>query len=209
MNLDQGMSENPQGSASQPTELSSPVNVQDLQPEPEGQDNPELEPEEGDRPDSVHEGVGHSDDERENEVGPPPKPNMSSQDDILQDFGAGMAQVLANMNVYMQLEELLNPNLGETQSPRNFGYSRILPCPKYRNQQEEVDTEVIRESDNQSGDTVLLEQRQDEQPSSLETEVINKTISKLVTPQKRRGTRMKLKKLRKEHQKFCKMVKRL
>jgi len=36
-------------------------------------------------------------------------------------------------------------------------------------QEEEADIEVIRESDNQSRDTVLLEQSQGEQPGSLET----------------------------------------
>lgn len=53
-----------------------------MQLESRGQDNPEPEPKEG---------IGHSDDERRNEVGPPPIPNMSSQDDLLHDFKAGMA----------------------------------------------------------------------------------------------------------------------
>lgn len=39
-------------------------------------------------------------------------------------------------------------------------------------QEEEVETEIIRESDNQSRDTVILEQSQGEKPSSLETEAI-------------------------------------
>jgi len=81
----QGTSKNLQGNASQPIELSSPVNEQDLQLESEGQDNPEPEPEEG---------VGYSDHEQRNEVGPPPTPNMSSQDDLLHDFEIGIAQVL-------------------------------------------------------------------------------------------------------------------
>jgi len=44
-----------------------------------------------------------------------------------------MAQVLANMNVYMQSEEPLNPNLGEAQSLGNSSYTRILPSPKDTN----------------------------------------------------------------------------
>ena len=43
----QGVSENPQGNASQPIELSSPVNEQDLQLESGGKDNPKTEPKEG------------------------------------------------------------------------------------------------------------------------------------------------------------------
>lgn len=76
-------------------------------------------------------------------------------------------------------------------------------------QEEEAETEVVRESDNQFGDMVLLEQSQDEKPGSLEIEAINETINRLVTPQKRYRARTKLKKLRKEHQKLRKTVKRL
>jgi len=144
-----------------------------------------------------------------------------------------MAQVLANMNVYMQPKEPLNPNLGEAQSPVNSGHTGILPSPKDTNQEEEVDTdaiqelenqsddtlpvenshegldtevigqeqeahtEVIRKSDNQSRDTTLLEQSYGEQPGSLETEAINETISSLVTPQKRHGSRNKFEEAKK------------
>ena len=59
-----------------------------------------------------------------------------------------MAQVLANMNVYMQPEEPLNPNIGEAQSPGNSGNTRIFPSPKDINQEEEVDTKAIQESEN-------------------------------------------------------------
>ena len=88
-----------------------------MQPESRGQYNFEPEPKEG---------AGHSDDKQRNEVGPPPTPSMSSQDDLLQNFETGMAQFLANMNVYMQPEEPLNINLGETQYPGNYAYTRIL-----------------------------------------------------------------------------------
>lgn len=53
-----------------------------MQLELEGQDNPKSEPEEG---------AGHSEDDRRNEVGPPPTPHMSSQDDLLHAFQTGMA----------------------------------------------------------------------------------------------------------------------
>lgn len=63
-----GVSENPQGSVSQPIELSSPVSEQYLQLELEGQDNPESDHEEG---------TLHSGDEERNELGLSPTPNMS------------------------------------------------------------------------------------------------------------------------------------
>lgn len=53
-----------------------------MQLESEGQDNPEPEPEEG---------VGHSNGERRNKLGPPPTLDMSSQADLLHDSGTGMA----------------------------------------------------------------------------------------------------------------------
>lgn len=68
---------------------------------------------------------------------------MSSQDDLLHDFETGMAQVLANMNFYMQLEEPLNLNLGETQSLGNSSYTKILSPSKVTNREVETDTEAI------------------------------------------------------------------
>lgn len=170
---------------------------------------------------------------------------MSSQDDLLHDFEIGMAQVLVNMNVYIEPEGLLNISLGETQSPENYGDTKILSPSKDTNckaeidieviqelenqsgdmllvenshegldlericQEKEVEIEIIRELDNQLGDIVLLEQSQGEQSSSLEIEAINETISRPVTPSKRYGAKKKLGKLRKEHQKLRKTVKRL
>jgi len=61
--------------------------------------------------------------------------------------------------------------------------------------------------DNQSGDIVLLEQIQGEQPGSLEAETINETISR--KPFFEKKYRAKLKKLRKEQQKLHKKVKRI
>lgn len=74
-------------------------------------------------------------------------------------------------------------------------------------QGEEVDTEMHREGDTESGDTVLLGQSQDEKPGSLEAEIINDTVSRIVAPPK--NYRDKLKNIRKEQQKLCKTVKRL
>lgn len=150
LNSKQRTPENPQGSASQPIELSNPVNEQDLQPELGGQDNPKPE---------LEEGAGHSDNERRNEVGPPPTPNMGCQDDLLHDFVIGMAQVPANMNVYIQPEGSLNINLGETQSPRNFGYNRIMYSSKYTNCEEKIETEALQKLENQYGDTFPVENR--------------------------------------------------
>lgn len=58
---------------------------------------------------------------------------MSSQDNLLQDFEVGVAQVLANMNVYMKPKEPFNPNLGEAQYPGNSGHTVILHSPKDTN----------------------------------------------------------------------------
>ena len=96
------MVENPQDSTSQPIELPSPVNEQHLQTESEGQDNPKSDHEEE---------TGHSGDEQRNKS----VPRMCLQGDLLHDLK--LAQILANMNDYMQPESPLNPNLGATQSP--------------------------------------------------------------------------------------------
>lgn len=72
-----GAPENPQGSISQPIELSSPVSEQYLQLELEGQDNPK----------SYHEeGTSHYQDEQINESGLPSTPNMSPEGNLLHDF---------------------------------------------------------------------------------------------------------------------------
>ena len=170
-------------------ESSSPVNIQDSEPEseepgnsePEREEEPEQgegchlessigeeanseqEPKEEDRQDSEQERARHFDDELENEVGPPQIPTMSPQNDLLQDFETGMAQALANLNAYMQPGGSLDPNLMEAQSPGDSSHTKILPSPKATDQEEEANTEVIHESDNQSGDTVLLEHSHDKQ----------------------------------------------
>ena len=132
MRSKQGASENPQGSTTQPIELSSPISEQYLQLELEGQDNPESEPEEG---------IGHFKYEQRNELGHPPTLNMSTQDDLLHDFE--LAQVVANMNVYMQHEGLLNLNSEETQSPKNSSDTRILSPSKDASHEAEIDVEAI------------------------------------------------------------------
>ena len=88
------MAENAQDNTSQPIELPSPVNEQHFQPKSEGQDN--LESNHGEE-------AGHSGDEQRNES----IPSMSPQGDLLHDFE--LAQVLANMNDYMQPESPPNP----------------------------------------------------------------------------------------------------
>jgi len=123
-----------------------PVSDKCLQLELEGQDNPE----------SDHEvGTGHSGDEQRNELGLPSTPNMSPQGNLLHDFE--LAQVLANMNDYMQPKSLLNLNLGENQSPKNSGYTRILSPPKDVSREAETNAEAIREVENQPGDTLPVE----------------------------------------------------
>ena len=164
-----------------------------MQPESKGQDNPESDHEEQ---------IGHSGDEQRNELGLPSIPSMSPQGDLLHDFK--LAQVLANMNDYMQPESPLNLNLGATQSPEIVGDNKILSPLKDASheveidgeaiwevvhqfgdtlpvensqvglstedigQGQEVEIEMLREADIQLGDTILLEQSQDEKPSSLE-----------------------------------------
>lgn len=76
-------------------------------------------------------------------------------------------------------------------------------------QEKEVDTEVIHESGNQSGDTVLLEHNHDIQQESLDAEDIDKHVIIKDSPWKRRVAGAKLKKLRHKYQKLQKTVKRL
>ena len=65
---------------------------------------------------------------------------------------------------------------------------------------------MLKEFNIQSGDTVPLEEIQDEQPTSSEAETINETVRRIVSPPKE--YRAKLKNLRKEWHKLRKTVKR-
>ena len=79
-----GAAENPQGSSSQPIELSSPENEQYSQLK--GRDDPESEHEEE---------TEHPGDEERNESEPPSTPNTSPPRYLLHDIE--LAQILANM----------------------------------------------------------------------------------------------------------------
>lgn len=61
------------------------------------------------------------------------------------------------MNVYMQPKSPLNINLGETQSPNNSRNTRILYPSKDGSHEVETDVEAIWEVENQSGDTLPVE----------------------------------------------------
>ena len=137
------MAENPQGSTSQPIELSSPVRQQYLQPDSQDQDNPESDHEEE---------AEHSWDEQRNESGLPSIPSMSPQGDFLHDFE--LSQVLTNMNDYMQPKSLLNINLGATQSPKNASDNRSLSPLKYVSHEAKTDVEDIQEAVHQFADTL-------------------------------------------------------
>lgn len=93
------MAENSQGTINQPIDLSSPRSEQYLQLE--GRDNHESDHEEE---------TGHSRDEKRNESGLPSTPNTSPPGELLHDIE--LAQILANMNYFIQLESLFNFNLG-------------------------------------------------------------------------------------------------
>jgi len=93
---------------------------------------------------------------------------MIPQNDILLDFETGIAQVLANLNAYMQPGGSLDPNLMESQSPKDYGHTKILPSSEAIHQEKEADTEVIHESNSQSGDKVLLKNNHDKQHESLD-----------------------------------------
>lgn len=71
-----------------------------------------------------------------------------------------LPQVLANMNVYMQPESPLNLNLGATQSPKNSSNTIILFPSKDASHEAEIDVEAIQEAENQSGDTLPVENSQ-------------------------------------------------
>lgn len=93
-----------------------------------------------------------------------------------------MAQVLANMNVYMHPKEPFNPNLGETQSPGNYGSTRILSSSKDINCEVEIDTEAIQELENQFRDMLPVENNHEGldtenicQEEEAETEVIRES----------------------------------
>ena len=74
------------------------------------------------------------------------------------------------------------------------GNSQVGLSTENIGQGEEVETKMLQEADIQSGDTVLLEQSQNEQPTSLEAETINETVSRIVSHPKE--YRAKLKNLR-------------
>jgi len=90
------------------------------------------------------------------------------------------------MNVYMQLESLLNLNLGITQSPKNSGDTRILSPLKDANREAETDAEAIQEEENQSGDMLPVENNQVGlstenigQEEEVETEIIREADNQL------------------------------
>lgn len=51
----------------------------------------------------------------------------------------------------------------EPQSPEDSGHTKIIPSSKATDQEKGADIEVIRESNNQSSDIVLLEHIHDKQ----------------------------------------------
>jgi len=105
----------------------------------EGKDNPESDHEEETRCFGV---------EPRNELGLPSTPSTSPQGDLLHDIE--LAQILANMNDFIQPESPLNLNLGATQSLENSGHDRIIS----ENVSCEVETraKAIQEEVNQPGD---------------------------------------------------------
>jgi len=64
------------------------------------------------------------------------------------------------MNDYMQPESSLNINIGVIQSLENSGNTRTLSPLKYVSHEEETDAEATREAENQSGDTLQVENSQ-------------------------------------------------
>ena len=109
-----GVAENPQGSSSQPIELSSSENEQYSQLE--GRDDPESKHEEE---------TEHPGDEERNESEPPSTPNTIPPRDLLHDIE--LAQILANMVEFIQPESPLNFNIGVTQYVDNSSHDRIIP----------------------------------------------------------------------------------
>lgn len=214
LKLAQRMFVNPQGSAEQPADPSRPISVQDSELEPKEQWNSKLEPEENDnseleleeeynskrepeeepnseqepeeehKSDSEQEGVQNFDDGPGNEARPPQTPPINPQDDLLQDFEEGMAEVLANFNSYIQPRGSLDPNFMEAQSLGEFGHIEIMPSPEAANQEEGASKEIIHESDNQSGDTIILEHTHGEHQEPLNKEGIDKPILTKKAPKK-------------------------
>jgi len=101
--------ENPQGI--QPIELSCLGSEQQLQIE--GQDNPESDHKEESR---------HFGEEEKNDSELPS--TSSPPGDLLHDIE--LAQILANMDDFIQPKILLNLNIGATQSTENSGHDRII-----------------------------------------------------------------------------------
>ena len=96
-----------------------------------------------------------------------------------------MAQVLANLNAYMQPGGSLDQNLNKAQSSKDYGHTEIFPSPEAAHREEEVDTTIIHELDNQPGDMVILEHSQDEHIEPLDTEGIDKLVPTKDAPQKK------------------------
>lgn len=134
--------ENPQGSSSQLIELSSPENEQYLRLE--GRDDLESEHEEETK---------HSSEEERNKIELPSTPNTSPPRDLLHDIE--LAQILANMNEFIQPKIPLKFNIGATQSEENFGHNKSIQ----ENVICEVETgaEVTQEEVAQPGDIPLEE----------------------------------------------------
>ena len=130
-----------------------------------------------------------------------------------------MAEVLANINVYMQHGGPLGLSIMETQVLENSGHIETLPSPEvadteifqesdyqssdtipleynHEDRQKSADIEVSHQSDNHSRDTILLEHNLDDQQAVLET--IDKPVSGADAPQKSQVVEEKLKKLRKK-----------
>lgn len=64
----------------------------------------------------------------------------------------------------------------KARSLRDSGHTEILPSLEAIHQEEGASTEIIHKSDNQFGDTVILEHTQDEHQEPLDIEGINKPI---------------------------------
>ena len=123
-----------------------------------------------------------------------------------------MAKVLENINVYMKPGGPLGPSTMETKVPENSGHIETPPADTkkfqesenqsgdtillercHEDHQQSADIEVSHESNNQSDDTVLLEHSPNDQQATLET--IDKHVSGVDAPQKSQVAREKLNKL--------------
>lgn len=88
--------------------------------------------------------------------------------------------------------------MNKAQSLGDSGHTEIFPSLEATDREEEVDTEIIHDSDNQSGDTVIVEHIQDKHQEPSDAKVTDKHVPTKYASQKKRVAEIKLRKLRKK-----------